>query len=258
MVSVGSIFMHGGRSHHHPKDDHGEAGATTPQVTAFAGFRVKAKLQQLSELAKTAKKENKGTAKQVIGAGGFYKTPGAAVISRVGYNLHDHLDLDTLKQLREFFYDSNDQAESLDFDAFCNVFGEVLGSDMSNREELEAMFMKIDANSDGGVDWDEFTNFLLLVNEAKHLRDVGGGQSELYAVDRPRRFPEVRCRAVCCHVADVARINQDHNPAACGHNRLRTKMRFAASSRSRSRSLPMSLRHGTELFGSGRLAPATI
>jgi hypothetical protein len=28
---------------------------------------------------------------------------------------------------------------------------------------------KIDANSDGGVDWDEFTNFLLLVDQGAQV-----------------------------------------------------------------------------------------
>ena len=33
------------------------------------------------------------------------------------------------------------------------------------KRELTYLFMKIDANCDGTVDWDEFTNFLLLENQ---------------------------------------------------------------------------------------------
>ena len=35
-----------------------------------------------------------------------------------------------------------------------------------SHEQLIHLFMKIDANSDGTVDWDEFTNFMLLENQA--------------------------------------------------------------------------------------------
>ena len=38
----------------------------------------------------------------------------------------------------------------------------MLGGGAKSRKELQQMFMKIDANSDGTVDWDEFTNFILL------------------------------------------------------------------------------------------------
>ena len=41
----------------------------------------------------------------------------------------------------------------------------VSGKNLSH-EQLTHLFMKIDANSDGTVDWDEFTNFMLLENQA--------------------------------------------------------------------------------------------
>ena len=38
---------------------------------------------------------------------------------------------------------------------------------------LKKVFQKIDANSDGTVDWDEFTNYLLLEEQgAVNLRDA--------------------------------------------------------------------------------------
>ena len=48
---------------------------------------------------------------------------------------------------------------------FLEAFGEVLGKNLT-LEQLTHLFMKIDANSDGSVDWDEFTNFMLLTNQA--------------------------------------------------------------------------------------------
>lgn len=35
-------------------------------------------------------------------------------------------------------------------------------------EDLGVLFMKIDANGSGGVDWDEFTGFLLQARNEKH------------------------------------------------------------------------------------------
>jgi WD40 repeat protein len=48
---------------------------------------------------------------------------------------------------------------------FLAAFGGVLGKNLTH-EQLTHLFMKIDANSDGSVDWDEFTNFMLLENQA--------------------------------------------------------------------------------------------
>ena len=58
-----------------------------------------------------------------------------------------------------------DHGGSLDIDEFLEAFGGVLGKNLT-REQLTHLFMKIDANSDGSVDWDEFTNFMLLENQA--------------------------------------------------------------------------------------------
>eukprot|EP00959_Pyramimonas_sp_CCMP1952_P285008 5958934-Pyramimonas_sp.AAC.1 len=35
------------------------------------------------------------------------------------------------------------------------------------RDGLRHMFMKIDANGDGSVDWDEFSTYMLLQNQGK-------------------------------------------------------------------------------------------
>ena len=46
-----------------------------------------------------------------------------------------------------------------------DAFGGVLGKNLTG-EQLVHLFMKIDANSDGSVDWEEFTNYMLLENQA--------------------------------------------------------------------------------------------
>ena len=52
------------------------------------------------------------------------------------------------------------ESRGLDLDEFIDEFGHIIGADLS-RQQLQMMFMKIDANSDGDVSWDEFTNWLL-------------------------------------------------------------------------------------------------
>lgn len=52
-------------------------------------------------------------------------------------------------------------------DEFIEEFGHIIGANLS-RGELQTMFMKIDANSDGDVDWDEFTNWMLKMEAGAH------------------------------------------------------------------------------------------
>ena len=48
---------------------------------------------------------------------------------------------------------------ALDEAQFVTAFSRVLG-DQLTEQQLTHLFMKIDANSDGEVDWDEFTSFM--------------------------------------------------------------------------------------------------
>jgi hypothetical protein len=43
---------------------------------------------------------------------------------------------------------------------FREVFGKVLGGNLS-YDQMTMLFMKIDANSDGTVDWDEFSTYMM-------------------------------------------------------------------------------------------------
>jgi len=44
-----------------------------------------------------------------------------------------------------------------------HYFKDVLGKDMSDKE-FRQLFMKIAADSNGSVEWNEFMNYMLLVN----------------------------------------------------------------------------------------------
>jgi Ca2+-binding EF-hand superfamily protein len=44
---------------------------------------------------------------------------------------------------------------------FREVFGKVLGGNLS-YDQMTMLFMKIDANSDGTIDWDEFSTYMMM------------------------------------------------------------------------------------------------
>lgn len=63
-----------------------------------------------------------------------------------------------------------DQGGALELEEFVSAFGEVLGKGLSDKEIIQ-LFMRIDANSDGSVDWEEFINYIILETETlSHMR----------------------------------------------------------------------------------------
>ena len=79
-------------------------------------------------------------------------------------------------QLERVFHAESQNADGLDMDQFVCVFERVLGqmAESESRRYLTHLFMKIDANCDGTVDWTEFLNFLL--NESEHRQRVEGSE----------------------------------------------------------------------------------
>ena len=59
----------------------------------------------------------------------------------------------------------DDGVPGLSLDEFVNSFKDVFNKSIN---ELTHLFMKIDANSDGTVDWDEFVDFILMGDTANH------------------------------------------------------------------------------------------
>ena len=72
--------------------------------------------------------------------------------------------INTLIDLKKAFDQADeDGSGALDEEEFVNAFRNVKGmKGYRTEEQLCHLFMKIDANSDGTVDWDEFTNHILL------------------------------------------------------------------------------------------------
>ena len=51
---------------------------------------------------------------------------------------------------------------------FTDAFGKVMQASGRQLEgiQIERLFMQIDANSDGGIDWNEFSNYMLMESQA--------------------------------------------------------------------------------------------
>eukprot|EP01062_Namystynia_karyoxenos_P076890 TRINITY_DN7625_c0_g1_i1.p1 TRINITY_DN7625_c0_g1~~TRINITY_DN7625_c0_g1_i1.p1 ORF type:complete len:1468 (+),score=290.56 TRINITY_DN7625_c0_g1_i1:143-4546(+) len=75
------------------------------------------------------------------------------------------IDLHQLRQLRRIFEDADtDGSGNLDEAEFVRGFTPVLGDTMT-AEDLRQLFLRIDANANGVVDWDEFSAYILLSGE---------------------------------------------------------------------------------------------
>ena len=68
-----------------------------------------------------------------------------------------NIELSDLMKLQDAFGASGELNEN----DFVQSFGTILNGQLDKRE-LIYLFMKIDANSDGHIDWDEFTNYMFL------------------------------------------------------------------------------------------------
>ena len=75
------------------------------------------------------------------------------------------MDLTIIMKLKEAFDAANiDKDNSLDLQEFEAAFGEMIAQGAS-KKEVKRLFMKIDADANGSVDWKEFMNYILLENE---------------------------------------------------------------------------------------------
>lgn len=67
-------------------------------------------------------------------------------------------------ELREAFdIADTDKGGALELEEFIEAFGEIIGKNM-NQKQLRQLFMRIDADSNGSVEWHEFMNYMLLEN----------------------------------------------------------------------------------------------
>ncbi|KNE54965.1 hypothetical protein AMAG_00905 [Allomyces macrogynus ATCC 38327] len=89
---------------------------------------------------------------------------GAVVASAKTDGVQQYMNIHHFEQLMAIFksHRNEDGEEGFDIDTFREVFGKVLGGNLS-FDQMTQLFMKIDANSDGTVSWDEFSTFVVMV-----------------------------------------------------------------------------------------------
>ncbi|KAJ3227462.1 WD40 repeat domain 95 [Clydaea vesicula] len=73
------------------------------------------------------------------------------------------MNIHHFEQLQSTFenHKNEDGSSGFDIDKFREVFKNVLGDTNITFDQMTLLFMKIDANSDGTVDWDEFSGYMM-------------------------------------------------------------------------------------------------
>ena len=104
-------------------------------------------------------------------------------------------------ELREAFEAADiDKGGALEIDEFVEAFGGVIGKGM-NSKQINQLFMKIDADSNGSVDWNEFMNYMLLENET--LSSMKAEHFEYVKSDKPDPSPN---QVKFCHSDMITNI----------------------------------------------------
>ncbi|KAG2521377.1 hypothetical protein JM16_005896 [Phytophthora kernoviae] len=103
------------------------------------------------------------------------KKRSATVFSR------DEIGVEQLQSLKEKFADGD-----LTEKEFVSLFREIVDASLSEAQ-LTELFQKIDANSDGTVDWDELTNYMFLSGSANDEYTGDDGNS-CYDIAFPEKF----------------------------------------------------------------------
>eukprot|EP01136_Pigoraptor_vietnamica_P017476 Opistho-1_new@62676 len=105
------------------------------------------------------------------------------------------MNLDHFYQLMDAFQEADtDGSGGLDIDEFREAFGSILGRNL-NKDQMTMLFMKIDANSDGTVDWDEFCTYMLLEKKGE-LEMMEGDTRTIFHVNNRFRVDSMPSKDV--------------------------------------------------------------
>eukprot|EP01012_Entosiphon_sulcatum_P039997 TRINITY_DN53619_c0_g1_i1.p1 TRINITY_DN53619_c0_g1~~TRINITY_DN53619_c0_g1_i1.p1 ORF type:complete len:1158 (-),score=109.58 TRINITY_DN53619_c0_g1_i1:4-3477(-) len=138
-----------------------------------------------NELAKLGRPKGRRHGKTSDDEGSGDDTNGNYALAQqlVSRTFEGRIDLKMLKQLKSTFEKADtDGGGTLDEQEFINAFGSILGGRMT-EDQLRLWFMRIDANANGSVDWDEFSSYLLL--EAQKEQTQSEVQQQDYIFSGP-------------------------------------------------------------------------
>ena len=87
--------------------------------------------------------------------------------------LEDELNLLRMDELKRMFFEADEDGNgALDIEEFITTIGGVLAGPSATREKLVVLFRRMDANMDNMVDWDEFSDFMLLEGLSKDTQEL--------------------------------------------------------------------------------------
>ncbi|XP_038078621.1 WD repeat-containing protein on Y chromosome-like isoform X2 [Patiria miniata] len=108
---------------------------------------------------------------------GKHQSDQASQAGSMGARLEDEMNNDHLQKLQEIFEEADeDGGGGLDIDEFRQAMRKIMGEGMMEEvddKELAIVFMKVDANCDGTVDWDEYLSYMLMeYQERDHMSNL--------------------------------------------------------------------------------------
>ena len=134
-------------------------------------------------------------------------------------------------ELREAFdIADTDKGGALELEEFIEAFGAIIGKGM-NHKQLQQLFMRIDADSNGSVEWHEFMNYMLL--EKQTLSSMKQEHSEYIK----STYPDPAPHKPNCHSDMITAIHiilPDPDLITYNPNRpepYRRKMKYVTASR---------------------------
>ncbi len=152
-----------------------ESGKKQPQNNRLKGWSLLSKeIKQVRDMKKKKSKEEHTTGSTRTGSPGTVaRADGASSVDSQALGksnkLEDQINLQHLVELMRIFHEADENgSDGLDIDEFRAAFGHILGKG-KNDQQMAIMFMKIDTNCDGTVDWDEFCTYMLLEYQEKEV-----------------------------------------------------------------------------------------
>ncbi|XP_070604832.1 EF-hand calcium-binding domain-containing protein 8 [Erythrolamprus reginae] len=109
--------------------------------------------------------------------------------------LEEQINYDHLQKLERTFREADVDGEGLDMERFRKAIKKILGE--LSDEDVDVIFMKVDANCDGSVDWEEYLNYM--------LREYRGKDDMLKSKWLPEFQPSMKSISVS-HSEDIVRI----------------------------------------------------
>ncbi|KAJ3325129.1 WD repeat-containing protein 49 [Boothiomyces sp. JEL0866] len=112
-------------------------------------------------------------------------------------NVQHLMNMNHFEQLMYTFKQHSDEngEDGFDIDKFREVFGKILGGNLTH-DQMTMLFMKIDANSDGSLSWDEFSTYMMTANSEEEEQQTVIDERRRKLVSGPHKDMIIRIEYV--------------------------------------------------------------